>query len=250
MPWACAHKQPGAHASPGMPAKAECAEPPTNAIEPSRSASYALLTGKMSSTETSSPRREKSQLAGRDDGKVRVRDQIGDGDPHGGGLYTGTDNLSYNLTILTPTGARMAYETITVEPLTARIGGIVSGVDLTKPVSQSQIDEIRAALLEHQVIFFPQPAARPRDPQGVRAALRRVAPALGDAGAREAPRGSPDSRRREIETHRGRGVAHRISRATGSRRWAASCISTRCRRWAATRCSRACMPRMTRFPIA
>ena len=39
----------------------------------------------------------------------------------------------------------MAYETITVEPLTARIGGIVRGADLTKPVSQVQIDEIRAA---------------------------------------------------------------------------------------------------------
>ena len=48
----------------------------------------------------------------------------------------------------------MAYETITVEPLTARIGGIVNGADLTKPVSQAQIDEIRAALLEHQVVFF------------------------------------------------------------------------------------------------
>jgi len=48
----------------------------------------------------------------------------------------------------------MAYETITVEPLTARIGGVVSGVDLTKPVSPAQIDEIRAVLLEHQVIFF------------------------------------------------------------------------------------------------
>ena len=48
----------------------------------------------------------------------------------------------------------MAYETITVEPLTARIGGIVGGVDLTRPVSEAQIAEIRAALLEHQVIFF------------------------------------------------------------------------------------------------
>jgi taurine dioxygenase len=47
-----------------------------------------------------------------------------------------------------------AYATIRVEPLTPRIGGIVSGVDLTQAVSQQQIDDIRAALLDHQVIFF------------------------------------------------------------------------------------------------
>ncbi len=47
-----------------------------------------------------------------------------------------------------------AYETITVEPLTAVIGAHVDGVDLTQPVSEQQASEIRFALLRHLVVFF------------------------------------------------------------------------------------------------
>ena len=47
----------------------------------------------------------------------------------------------------------MGYETIEVHPVTPRIGAEIAGVDL-REASPRQIAEIRAALLEHQVIFF------------------------------------------------------------------------------------------------
>jgi taurine dioxygenase len=45
-------------------------------------------------------------------------------------------------------------ETITVKRLSPYIGGEVSGIDLTQPVSDDQIAQIKAALIEHGVIFF------------------------------------------------------------------------------------------------
>lgn len=48
----------------------------------------------------------------------------------------------------------MRYKTITVKPLTRTIGAEISGVDLSQPVSESQVKEIHDALMAHQVIFF------------------------------------------------------------------------------------------------
>ncbi len=48
----------------------------------------------------------------------------------------------------------MTYETITVKPLTRRIGAEVFGVDLGKPLGQQQFQEIHDALMQHLVIFF------------------------------------------------------------------------------------------------
>ena len=47
----------------------------------------------------------------------------------------------------------MSHESISVTPLTPHIGAELAGVDLRQP-SDRQIQEIRAALLAHQVIFF------------------------------------------------------------------------------------------------
>ncbi len=47
----------------------------------------------------------------------------------------------------------MGYDTIEVWPVTPRIGAEISGVDL-REASPRQLADIRAALLEHQVIFF------------------------------------------------------------------------------------------------
>jgi alpha-ketoglutarate-dependent sulfate ester dioxygenase len=43
---------------------------------------------------------------------------------------------------------------VTVEPLSAHIGALIGGVDLTRALSPSQVDAIRAALLRWRVIFF------------------------------------------------------------------------------------------------
>jgi taurine dioxygenase len=43
---------------------------------------------------------------------------------------------------------------IQVSPLTPKIGAVIGGVDLSKRLDDSQIAQIRAALLAHKVIFF------------------------------------------------------------------------------------------------
>jgi taurine dioxygenase len=47
-----------------------------------------------------------------------------------------------------------AYATIRVAPLTPTLGAEISGIDLTQPLGELQVKEIRAALLAHLVIFF------------------------------------------------------------------------------------------------
>jgi taurine dioxygenase len=48
----------------------------------------------------------------------------------------------------------MTYETIQVLPLTARIGAEIGGVDLAAPLADRQVDEMKRAIAQHQVIFF------------------------------------------------------------------------------------------------
>ncbi len=48
----------------------------------------------------------------------------------------------------------MSYSAIDVTPVTPRIGAEVSGIDLTNPLSNQQVDELHRALAEHQVLFF------------------------------------------------------------------------------------------------
>jgi taurine dioxygenase len=48
----------------------------------------------------------------------------------------------------------MSYKTLTVTPLTPSLGGVISGVDLTRPLSEEQVAEINAALIDRHVIFF------------------------------------------------------------------------------------------------
>jgi taurine dioxygenase len=46
------------------------------------------------------------------------------------------------------------YSRIRIEPCTPVIGAEISNIDLTKPLDQETVDEIRHALLDHLVIFF------------------------------------------------------------------------------------------------
>ncbi|WP_404478262.1 TauD/TfdA dioxygenase family protein [Novosphingobium sp. BL-52-GroH] len=48
----------------------------------------------------------------------------------------------------------MEYSAITVTPVTPGMGGIVSGVDLTRPLSDIQVKELHRALDDRLVIFF------------------------------------------------------------------------------------------------
>ena len=46
------------------------------------------------------------------------------------------------------------YQTITVEPVTPRIGALISGVQLSGDLGNQQFQEIHDALVRHEVIFF------------------------------------------------------------------------------------------------
>lgn len=48
----------------------------------------------------------------------------------------------------------MSYASIQVNPVTPRIGAEISGVDLAASLSNQQVDDLHAALAEHQVLFF------------------------------------------------------------------------------------------------
>lgn len=50
-----------------------------------------------------------------------------------------------------------------VKRLTAAIGGMASGLDLRKPLSESEFDALYDALLEYQVLFFRKQALAPEE---------------------------------------------------------------------------------------
>ncbi|MBV8682638.1 MAG: TauD/TfdA family dioxygenase [Caulobacteraceae bacterium] len=60
----------------------------------------------------------------------------------------------------------MAYDSIEVTPLTARIGAEIGGVDLRIPTNR-QVDEIGRALVDHQVIFFRDQPMEPAHLSGL-----------------------------------------------------------------------------------
>ena len=48
----------------------------------------------------------------------------------------------------------MNYNTISARRIAGALGAEIAGVDLSRPLSDEVIGEIRRALLDHQVIFF------------------------------------------------------------------------------------------------
>ncbi|MBV9826631.1 MAG: TauD/TfdA family dioxygenase [Alphaproteobacteria bacterium] len=48
----------------------------------------------------------------------------------------------------------MSLASIEVKPVTPRIGAEIGGIDLTRPLSNQQVDDLHEALAAHQVLFF------------------------------------------------------------------------------------------------
>jgi len=48
----------------------------------------------------------------------------------------------------------MTYETITVRPVTPHLGAEIGQLDLTRPLSHREVEELNQALVAHQVLFF------------------------------------------------------------------------------------------------
>jgi taurine dioxygenase len=61
-----------------------------------------------------------------------------------------------------PVGESAPYETITVDKVTPIIGAEIAGIDLTRPLSNRQQDEIHRALAENLVLFFRDQALTPQ----------------------------------------------------------------------------------------
>jgi taurine dioxygenase len=78
----------------------------------------------------------------------------------------------------------MRYETIEAEPLTPRIGAIVSGVNLAESLSNQQVEDLHQAIADHQVLFF-------RDQRLDPVSLKRVGEYFGKL-QRHALQGLPD----------------------------------------------------------
>ena len=68
----------------------------------------------------------------------------------------------------------MQYETIRVEPTTPILGAEILDVDLTRPLSDRQVEDVHAALMAYQVIFFRDQALSFEQHKGVRPFVRRT----------------------------------------------------------------------------
>lgn len=55
----------------------------------------------------------------------------------------------------------MDYTRITVRPVTPAIGAVISGVDISQPLDDETVGEIRRAYLEYLVVFFRDQAVNP-----------------------------------------------------------------------------------------
>ncbi len=49
----------------------------------------------------------------------------------------------------------MTYQTLTLEPMTPHLGATVRGIDLSKPLTDAQLTDIRAAFADWSVLAFP-----------------------------------------------------------------------------------------------
>ncbi|MDD9878803.1 MAG: TauD/TfdA family dioxygenase [Magnetovibrio sp.] len=57
----------------------------------------------------------------------------------------------------------MAYRTIEAQPIAGALGAEISGVDLTRPLSNAETADVRQALRDHKVIFFRDQELTPED---------------------------------------------------------------------------------------
>ena len=57
----------------------------------------------------------------------------------------------------------MSSPSIEVKPLTTALGAVIEGVNLSQPMGDLAVDEIRHAFLDHQVVFFRGQRLSPRD---------------------------------------------------------------------------------------
>ena len=139
----------------------------------------------------------------------------------------------------------MSDRAISINPATPRFGAFVSGIDITRPLSNLEVSTLHEALADHQVLFF-------RDQPFTFDSQKAFGRLFGDLHIHPntpGPEGHPEILPIHADANRSVSTASAgtlTSPAIPNPRSAACCICTPSRRSAATRCSPACMPPMKR----
>lgn len=139
------------------------------------------------------------------------------------------------------------YETITIDKLTPILGAEIGGIDLGKPLSNRQHDEVHRALAENCVIFFRDQQLTPDQHM----AFGRLFGELHVHPAAPHEPGRPELMiiHADKDSPRANGEGwHSDVSCEVEPRWAASSTSRNVRQRAATPCSRACTPPTTLCP--
>ena len=81
----------------------------------------------------------------------------------------------------------MNYEVLNVKPVTRRIGAEISGIDLTRPLSNRQTEELKHALADHLVLFFRDQPITHEDHKRLGRAFGELAIHTGVSGLEDHP---------------------------------------------------------------
>src|SRR5215472_7594371 len=131
----------------------------------------------------------------------------------------------------------LTWQHFDAKQLSATIGAVISGVDLTTDLAEPVIAELRQALLDYKVLFFRD---QPLTPAQHVAFARR----FGELAIHPfipANTGQPELVR-FAKSADARTAGTTTSRGGSARRWARSSTPSRCRRPGATRSSPTCTP--------
>ncbi len=78
----------------------------------------------------------------------------------------------------------MTYKTIVATPISPNVGAEISGIDLTKPLTDLQVSELHEALAEHLVIFFRDQQIQPNNLKALGEHFGPLHKHVGDNGTR------------------------------------------------------------------
>jgi alpha-ketoglutarate-dependent taurine dioxygenase len=128
----------------------------------------------------------------------------------------------------------MSYGTIQMRSVTPRLGAEISNIDLTATLSNQQVENLRTALAEHQILFF-------RDQKINLEQQKTLGRHFGDLDIHPNTPG-PDGHPTILLIHADKNTSGRMAKtgtptppAIRSRRWAVSSTSTPFRRRVAIR---------------
>ena len=142
----------------------------------------------------------------------------------------------------------MASQEIDVNPVSGALGAEIFGVDISRPLSNQEFDEIQQMFLNHHVIFFRDQKLTPE--RQVEFARKFGQPDIYPfiKGIPETPEVSKFLRRKKIQsTLAVAGIPIRVIWKT--LRWGQCFMHWKCRALAATQCFLTCILPMNLYPM-